>query len=360
VIDQLEEFEIQPCYERICRSLYNCAKTLNQMKLLWGSVLQTAGNRPDCINSSHVNKMWKKLCADKKYDKICHYEDEIMNRVERSLNKHSKDVKQKQLYNKDIKKNDTNPKSDSYQISYYPSPGLNIPVIPLNNINTSNNNNDDNTSNSYSNNNNNNNNNNTRNTNNNAISIYLSPASATSTTSYYPSPIQNESIISINENIPYNISSSSSSSPASICSSQLSHINEIATTTTTTTTTDETLINSNNTITVPTINVVECPMVNVQYPSSSQSINIQSSKLFSNYQKQPQTSQVLASPALQIMPPQTSQVLASPTLQIVQPQTTQILPSPTLQIVQPQATQVLPSPTLQIVQPQTTQVLYYY
>ncbi|KAG4096027.1 hypothetical protein H8356DRAFT_1044137 [Neocallimastix lanati (nom. inval.)] len=203
VIDQLEEFEIQPCYERICRSLYNCAKTLNQMKLLWGSVLQTAGNRPDCINSSHVNKMWKKLCADKKYDKICHYEDEIMNRVERSLNKHSKDVKQKQLYNKDIKKNDTNPKSDSYQISYYPSPGLNIP-------------------------------------------------------------------------------------------------------------------------------------------------------------KQPQTSQVLASPALQIMPPQTSQVLASPTLQIVQPQTTQILPSPTLQIVQPQATQVLPSPTLQIVQPQTTQVLYYY
>jgi len=100
VIDQLEEFNIQPCYERICRALYNCAKTQSQMKLLWGSVLQSSGNRPDCINSSHVNKMWKKLCSDKKYFKICHYEEEIMNKIENSLNHHAKDVKHKQLNSK--------------------------------------------------------------------------------------------------------------------------------------------------------------------------------------------------------------------------------------------------------------------
>ncbi|KAL6591983.1 hypothetical protein U3516DRAFT_834887 [Neocallimastix sp. 'constans'] len=128
VIDQLEEFDIQPCYERICRSLYNCAKTPKQMKLLWGSILRTAGNRPDSINSSHVKKMWKQLCADKNYNKICHYEDEIMNKIEKSLNEYSKDSKQRQI--KSIDDNNTHSNN-------YPSPIMNVPIIPSNNnINT--------------------------------------------------------------------------------------------------------------------------------------------------------------------------------------------------------------------------------
>ncbi|KAG4090998.1 hypothetical protein H8356DRAFT_1295352 [Neocallimastix lanati (nom. inval.)] len=103
VIDQLEDFEIQPCYERICRSIYSYAKTPTQMKLLWGSILQNAGNRPDCINSSHVTRTWKKLCSDERYSKICHYEDEIITKVEKSIKRGTKSIKRKQLPNKETK-----------------------------------------------------------------------------------------------------------------------------------------------------------------------------------------------------------------------------------------------------------------
>jgi len=246
VIDQLEEFNILPCYERICRSLYNCAKTQNQMKLLWGAILQSAGNRPDCINSSHVTKMWKKLCSDKKYNKICHYEDEIMNKIEKSLNKNSKDVKRKQLH-KETKQ--TSPKIVT-QLSYYPSPCLNVPVIPSNDSSQ--------TTTTLNNNNNNNN------------IIYIGNPN-TSQISQYPSPTQNESIFSLNESISYSIPSSSS--PASVCSSQLSN--------------EATVDPLNSTfIAVPTVNLIERPVLEVQY--SPQPISIQDSKLFSNYQEQTQ------------------------------------------------------------------------
>lgn len=134
------------------------------MKLLWESVLESAGNRPDCINSSHVTKMWKKLCMDKKYAKICHYEDEIMTKVERYLN-NSKERRNRQLnkninnvscYN-DISKATTqiknvndinistntiinnnefvsmNSTSNLPQMAFYPSPNLNIPIVQYKN-----------------------------------------------------------------------------------------------------------------------------------------------------------------------------------------------------------------------------------
>ncbi|KAG4096026.1 hypothetical protein H8356DRAFT_1345318 [Neocallimastix lanati (nom. inval.)] len=138
IIDQLEEFNIQPYYERICRALYNCAKTPSQLKLLWGSVLQSAENKPDNINSSHVIKMWKKLCRDKKYSKICHYEDEIINKVEVSLNKRSKEIRHSQLNKNNEKINDNkftkmNYYSNNGNLSQsYPSPILNIPTISSN------------------------------------------------------------------------------------------------------------------------------------------------------------------------------------------------------------------------------------
>jgi len=115
VLDQLEEFEIKPSYERLCKSLYNTAKTRDQMKLLWSFVVKRAGSRPDFINSTHISKVWKELCKNKKYSHICHFEETIMAKVEKSLNKHSTEKKQKQL-----KSNINSPS----QISVIPSPSL--------------------------------------------------------------------------------------------------------------------------------------------------------------------------------------------------------------------------------------------
>jgi len=67
------------------------------MKLLWSTVLIKAGGRPDFINSTHISKIWKELSQNKQYDDICHFEDNIMNKVEKSLNKISKEKKHKQL-----------------------------------------------------------------------------------------------------------------------------------------------------------------------------------------------------------------------------------------------------------------------
>jgi len=67
------------------------------MKLLWSTVLIKAGGRPDFINSTHISKILKELSQNKQYDDICHFEDNIMNKVEKSLNKISKEKKHKQL-----------------------------------------------------------------------------------------------------------------------------------------------------------------------------------------------------------------------------------------------------------------------
>ncbi|ORX45735.1 hypothetical protein BCR36DRAFT_107800, partial [Piromyces finnis] len=60
------------------------------MKLLWEAVLKKSNNQPDNINSSHITKIWKELCLDKRYSHICHYEDDIINKVEKSLKYYSK------------------------------------------------------------------------------------------------------------------------------------------------------------------------------------------------------------------------------------------------------------------------------
>ncbi|KAL6591729.1 hypothetical protein U3516DRAFT_570081 [Neocallimastix sp. 'constans'] len=135
VLDQLKEFEIKPSYERLCRSLYNNAKTSSQMKLLWSTVLIKAGGRPDFINSTHISKIWKELSQNKRYDDICHFEDNIMNKIEKSSNKVSKEKKHKQLHlNKSNSLNSLNSsnslnslnhsKSLNSQITNIPSPTL--------------------------------------------------------------------------------------------------------------------------------------------------------------------------------------------------------------------------------------------
>ncbi|KAG4085907.1 hypothetical protein H8356DRAFT_1061100 [Neocallimastix lanati (nom. inval.)] len=99
VIDQLDEFEIKPSYESLCKSLNDNAKSPIQMKLLWSKILQKTNNRPDCINSTHIQQYWKELCMDKRYSNICHYIDEydIKDKIEKSLNKLSTIKKCKQL-----------------------------------------------------------------------------------------------------------------------------------------------------------------------------------------------------------------------------------------------------------------------
>eukprot|EP00833_Pecoramyces_ruminatium_P004362 jgi/Orpsp1_1/1178394/evm.model.c7180000065108.1 len=95
VLDQLEEFEIKPSYERLCKALSKVAKTPIQMKLLWSAILKKTGGRPDCVNSTHVNNIWKELCKNEKYSNFCHYEGDIMTKIEKSLNKYENEKKHK-------------------------------------------------------------------------------------------------------------------------------------------------------------------------------------------------------------------------------------------------------------------------
>eukprot|EP00833_Pecoramyces_ruminatium_P007767 jgi/Orpsp1_1/1181799/evm.model.c7180000078687.1 len=121
VLDQLEEFDIKPAHESICKSLHAVAKSQVQMKVLWFTILNKTGGRPDCINSTHINQYWKELCMNKKYSNICHYQNEkdIMSKIEKSLNKYLNEKKHKQLNNKN--QNKTN---ELKKYNIYPSPIL--------------------------------------------------------------------------------------------------------------------------------------------------------------------------------------------------------------------------------------------
>lgn len=120
VLDQLEDFYVQPCYERLCRSLYNYAKTPQQMKLLWGTILKKTNGIPNFIKSSHVTRIWKELCNDKKYYNICHFEDEIMAKIDESFKSHSKKMMHSQL-NKYSKKNNVKNSPNEPSIVTYPN-----------------------------------------------------------------------------------------------------------------------------------------------------------------------------------------------------------------------------------------------
>jgi hypothetical protein len=98
------------------------------MKLLWSTVLIKAGGRPDFINSTHISKIWKELSQNKQYDDICHFEDNIMNKVEKSLNKISKEKKHKQLnLNKSNYLNSLNSLNHSNSLNSLNSQVSNIP-----------------------------------------------------------------------------------------------------------------------------------------------------------------------------------------------------------------------------------------
>ncbi|OUM64387.1 hypothetical protein PIROE2DRAFT_8860 [Piromyces sp. E2] len=93
VSNQLEEFTVQPNYECLCRTLAKYAKTTSQMKLLWSSILKKVNNKLELITTPLVTKVWKELSSNKQYSHICHFEDEIMNKLEKySVNKQLKRI----------------------------------------------------------------------------------------------------------------------------------------------------------------------------------------------------------------------------------------------------------------------------
>ncbi|OUM64383.1 hypothetical protein PIROE2DRAFT_8855 [Piromyces sp. E2] len=120
VIDQLEDFSIQPNYECLCRTLAKYAKTTSQMKLLWSSILKKVNNKLEFITTPLVIKVWKEISGNNQYSHICHFEDEIMNKIERfSTNKQLKRI---QMNNTNNYINNSTNIYQSNSISYsYPS-----------------------------------------------------------------------------------------------------------------------------------------------------------------------------------------------------------------------------------------------
>ncbi|ORY84520.1 hypothetical protein LY90DRAFT_663555 [Neocallimastix californiae] len=53
ILDQLKEFEILPNYERLCRCIAKLAKTPEQVKLLWKTVLDKVSFSYDSLNSNY-------------------------------------------------------------------------------------------------------------------------------------------------------------------------------------------------------------------------------------------------------------------------------------------------------------------
>ncbi|ORY66908.1 hypothetical protein LY90DRAFT_667835 [Neocallimastix californiae] len=137
VLNQLEEFEIKPSYERLCKSLYKVAKTPIQMKLLWSTILKKTDNKPEYINSNYISKVWNELCKNEKYSHICHFEDDIMTKVEKSLNHHSSNKKHKQLKSIKSRSQINNLPSPTFSESLSESSSEFSSSISNNNINNS-------------------------------------------------------------------------------------------------------------------------------------------------------------------------------------------------------------------------------
>ena len=109
-------------YERLCRSLSTYAKTPEQMRLLWGAILNRTHNKPESINSFYVGKVWKELCMDSRYKHICHYEEEIMSKIEESFQKYTKTKKLKQM--KENLKKCNQPVPYNINTNVYTSPAI--------------------------------------------------------------------------------------------------------------------------------------------------------------------------------------------------------------------------------------------
>ncbi|OUM64380.1 hypothetical protein PIROE2DRAFT_8852 [Piromyces sp. E2] len=97
VLDQLKDFTIQPNYECLCRSLAKYAKTTQQMKLLWSTILLKVNGQLDMITTTYVGKVWKELCYDSRYSHICHFEDDIVNKVDLYFKNRSKQLRKRQI-----------------------------------------------------------------------------------------------------------------------------------------------------------------------------------------------------------------------------------------------------------------------
>jgi len=78
------------------------------MKLLWSSILLKVNNRLDLITTTLVGKVWKDICHDKRYFHICHYEEDIMNKIDIYLKERSKQLRKKQMNNVCVDTNTNN------------------------------------------------------------------------------------------------------------------------------------------------------------------------------------------------------------------------------------------------------------
>jgi len=118
------------------------------MKLLWSSILLKVNNRLDLITTTLVGKVWKDICHDKRYFHICHYEEDIMNKIDIYLKERSKQLRKKQMNNVCVDTNTNNSTSTSSSFiypqiicsdinSYYVTP-INTNIHNYDNINPSN------------------------------------------------------------------------------------------------------------------------------------------------------------------------------------------------------------------------------
>ncbi|KAJ3123986.1 hypothetical protein HK098_001472 [Nowakowskiella sp. JEL0407] len=64
VLKQLDGFTDLPCRERLCRALKQLARSRQDIRKLWDSVLRKAGNDQDSITSSMIGQVWAVLLAN--------------------------------------------------------------------------------------------------------------------------------------------------------------------------------------------------------------------------------------------------------------------------------------------------------
>jgi len=87
------------------------------MKLLWSAILLKVNNRLYLITTTLVGKVWKDVCHDKRYFHICHYEEDIMNKID-VLKERSKQLRKKQMNNVSVDTNTNKSTSTSSSFIY--------------------------------------------------------------------------------------------------------------------------------------------------------------------------------------------------------------------------------------------------
>ncbi|KAL6612566.1 hypothetical protein U3516DRAFT_664330 [Neocallimastix sp. 'constans'] len=61
VLEYLEDFELKPTHERICRTLKHPSKTREQIRDLWSEVLKQADKDLSLINSVFIFRVWNEM-----------------------------------------------------------------------------------------------------------------------------------------------------------------------------------------------------------------------------------------------------------------------------------------------------------